>query len=118
MNRILSSLAVLAVAAPASAFAAEPTYYYPRIPGDATNLQVEYAPGSNANVVGGGAVTFRGGDSERALMAFGPGREQAAAGQPVFVGVDDGRPVFAYVPTASDAGRALANRNGNRAPRG
>lgn len=119
MNRILSSLTALAVAAPLSfAIAGEASNYYPHIPGDVNNQHVEYAPGSQDNVVGGGATRFVGGDNGRAVLAYGQGRHEASAGTPVFVGVDDGRPVFAYAPAPQDAGPAMATRTGPRAPRG
>lgn len=114
MNSILSSLTAFAVAAPLAAFAAEPTFYYPRLPGDADNLHVEYAPGSNDNVVGGGLGSFRGGDAERPLFNDGPGRTQPPASAPVFVGVDDGRPVFSYAPAQRAATSALAARTSPR----
>ncbi len=118
MNRILSSLTALAVAAPFTAFAGEPTNYYPHIPGDANNQHVEYAPGSLNNVVGGAVASFRGGDNGRAVFNDAAGRQEPSAGVPVFVGVDDGRPVFAYAPAPLDAGPAMATRTGPRAPRG
>ena len=117
--RILSSLTALTVAAPlAVALAGEPTHYYPRLPGDSTNQQVEYAPGSTGNVVGGAAATFVGGDNDRAVFSYGAGQQQPSAGLPVFIGVDDGRPVIAYVPVAQDAGSAMAGAARARAPRG
>ena len=116
MNRILSSALVLALAAPAAGFATEATNYYPRLPGDADNQHVEYAPGATGNVVGGAVTAFRGGDNGRAVFADGPGRVEASAGVPVFIGVDDGRPVFAYVPQAVNP--SVASGGQLRAPRG
>ena len=119
MNRILNSLTALAVAAPfAVAFAGEPTNLYPRLPGDANNQHVEYAPGTLDNVVGGSVATFQGGDNGRAVFAYGPGRHERPAGVPVFLGVDDGRPVFSYGPAPQDAGPAMATRTSPRALRG
>ena len=97
-DRILSSLLASPSRAPLAAQASEPVHAYPRLPGDATNHQVGYAPGGNDHVVGGIRVTFLGGDNDRALFNCGPGMQGRAAGDPVFVGVDDGQPVIAYFP--------------------
>lgn len=118
MNRILSSLTAFAVAAPFAAFAGEATNYYPHIPGDANNQHVEYAPGSVSNVVGGAVASFRGGDNGRAVFNDTAGRQEPSAGVPVFLGVDDGRPVFAYAPATQEAGPAMATRTSPRAARG
>ena len=119
MNRILSSLTALAIAAPTLGFAAEATNAYPRLSGDASSQHVEYAAGDVANVVGGGIAVFAGSDDQRPVLAYGrlAQRTAPAQGSPVFVGVDDGRPVFAYGP-AQDASSAFAARAAGRAPRG
>lgn len=70
MTRFSLALSAALLAAPGLALAGEPSHSYPRLTGDATSQHVEYAPGAAGNVVGGGV--------------------------PVFTGVDDGRPVFAY----------------------
>lgn len=119
MNRILSTLGILAVAAPAMAFASEATYSYPRLPGDASNSQVEYAPGDRSNVVGGGIAVFTGTNDQRPEFAYGRLARQSApgVGSPRFVGVDDGRPVFAYSP-AGQSGLAVAGGGSTGSRRG
>lgn len=71
MTHSALALSAALLVAPGLALAAEATHAYPRLPGDAANAQVEYALDAPGNVVGGGAA--------------------------VFVGVDDGRPLFAYL---------------------
>lgn len=118
MNRILSTLSILAVAAPAVAFAAEGSYAYPRLPGDASNNQVEYAPGDRSNAMGGGVAVFTGTDDQRPALGYGRLAGQSAANPDVavFMGVDDGRPVFSYGPAAQ--GRPAVAGGAAGSPRG
>lgn len=111
-NRIAAALlatGALSFAAPALA-----NDYYPRIVGSGQNASVEYAPGNDQNIVGGGAVIVRDDAANEVQIRHLEPRFAQAPRQgvlPVTVGSGENAEIV-WVPADTAAEAALAGRFG------
>ena len=107
----LTAAALLATAAPLAAFAADgPAESYPRVVGSGENASIDYGPGGQGNVVGGGTATVRQlGNGEIAIVYGDASAAQTRSDGrvPVVVGTGESAEIR-WVPAAQAAPSRLA----------